>query len=221
MIKKGFLFEIEGPDGVGKTTLFHLLQEQIDMWRYKFESHNSVGVVLDSEPTFLQRELSATPKENWLRHLFLFWLQRRMAFSGRWGEMLDRNNILLKDRGVVSSCVYQALCGDIDPLLILDAHSDDIVLPNLCVLLRISEETAQRRLKARGKVRNGSLDDFDRDARFQAQVRQLYHNIMGIPRFRSFCVEVMAEDSPQEVCDAVWAVAEPRLNKWHKDLYEE
>src|SRR5690606_37696593 len=88
-----------------------------------------------------RNEIFATPRSQWLRHLFLFMCDReahtRIILSSLFsdfgaikeaplGTKEFSPTVILQDRSYHSSCVYQGIAGNVSPELILKAHKSHI-----------------------------------------------------------------------------------------------
>ena len=188
----------EGGDGSGTTTQLRLLEEQF--------AGNRGGPVLfaTSEPTggpvgrlirsILKGETALRPET--LARLFAADRNEHLRGPGGILERLGRGELVVSDRYVPSSLVYQGLeCGDEIPAALNAAFP----APELIIFFDLDPETACERLRDRR-----SLEIFEY-LEFQRKVRDRYRALL--PRYREEGVRVEEIDAalpPEEVALGVW-----------------
>jgi dTMP kinase len=195
----------EGIGGAGKTTQTALLVE----WLTQAGSE----VVATREP-------GGTPLGEVLRELLLsgatqidpraeaalFAAARAQDVDEVIRPAIDRGAIVVADRFVDSSIVYQGLLRGVgaEAVLELNRIATDGVLPNLTFVLTIDEEVA---LKRRGKT--DRIEPRDHDSRLR--LVQAYRNLSAM--FPERVVDLDAAMPKDEVFDRVRAVVSKRIDR--------
>lgn len=145
----GFLVSLEGIDGAGKSTQAANLAAALRL--------ADPDVVLVREPggtelgerlreLLLDRQLARPPVP--LAEVALFLAARLQLLSEVVSPALARGAVVVADRFLDSTLVYQGLARSLDPGLILELHrlTGADRLPDLTILLDLSEERAATRL---------------------------------------------------------------------------
>jgi len=155
---------IEGIDGCGKGTQARLL----------FEHLKGLGkdVVLTAEPTKgplgkLIREHLQEPFLDDEALALLFAADRIEHLERVVRPALDSDKIVISDRYVYSSIAYQGQKVDLEWVGEVNKYADR---PDLAILLDISTQLAQRRMKERGD----EMEYFEEDSDFQEGVKKSF-----------------------------------------------
>lgn len=192
---------MEGPDGSGKTTvlkaLLPLLEEKLQQ---KVVATREPGgsviaekirhVILDVEHTQMDYRTEA----------LLYAAARRQHLVETVLPNLEQGNILLCDRFVDSSLVYQGVARGIgvDAVAELNRFATDGVKPDVTIYLDVSAEVGLERIaKARG---NRQFDRLDQEGiEFHRMVRQAYLEIIEKEKERFIVID--ATKSVDEVVE--------------------
>ena len=192
---------MEGPDGSGKTTvlkaLLPLLEEKLQQ---KVVATREPGgsviaekirhVILDVEHTQMDYRTEA----------LLYAAARRQHLVETVLPNLEQGNILLCDRFVDSSLVYQGVARGIgvDAVAELNHFATDGVKPDVTIYLDVSAEVGLERIaKARG---NRQFDRLDQEGiEFHRMVRQAYLEIIEKEKERFIVID--ATKSVDEVVE--------------------
>ncbi len=207
---KGIFISIEGPEGAGKTTQAELLKQRLE----------SLGLEV-----YLTREPGGTAVGEEIRKILL---------NPRFGEMtvrcevllysaaraqlvhqlvvphLNRGRIVISDRFLDSSIVYQGLAGGEDPREIarINDWSTGQVRPDVTLLLDVRAEKGLERLRSPAasseKEGEAGRDRIEkRDLDFHEKVRRGFLELAAGEEERFYVVD--AEQEPGEVHARVWA----------------
>jgi dTMP kinase len=139
---KGCFITIDGPNGVGKSTIIAHLKERL---RAK-----SIEPILTAEPTRSSLGLFIREQQEQYRGRTLACLVAADRYAHIEHEIkpaLGKGQLVISDRYVLSSLVYQILDG-VSMEFVL-ALNKDIVIPHLSVLLTASADALGERLAAR------------------------------------------------------------------------
>jgi dTMP kinase len=189
----------EGGDGSGTTTQLSILAERFKniskpVFFPTFEPTNEktgllIRFVLKNEIKIRAETLC-----------FLFAADRNEHLYGTDGIITraKRNELVLSDRYVLSSLVYQGIeCGDELP----QALNSRFPSPELTIFLDITPEIALERIK------NRSSHEIYETLNFQKKVREKYMNLLKTYSEAGGKVEIIdASGQVQEVADKVWSI---------------
>jgi dTMP kinase len=199
ILKRFFVFE--GGDGAGTTTQLKrlgdaLTRAELPNWITAEPTDRPEGLLIRK---ILSGELPRDPGT--LARLFA--ADRNEHIRGKGGilERLDRGEIVVCDRYVLSSLAYQGVaCGPELPELL----NSGFPLPELLISFDIAPEKSIERLGSRG-----SLDIFE-ELPFQERVRAAYRS--EIARYASFGMRIVTLDASRSVEDVgreiLWAVGD-------------
>lgn len=138
----GKLISVDGPNGVGKTTIIGGVVKKLQLEGY--------NVLLTQEPTYTElgkftREISEIINSDALACLVA--ADRYEHLNKVIIPSLKRNQIVICDRYILSSLILQRM-DNVQEQFILDINSN-IILPDLQIALSASIDTIQERLNAR------------------------------------------------------------------------
>jgi dTMP kinase len=194
---------LEGPDGSGTSTQMDLLKQ-----RFAAAAPGRRALYATAEPTggelgrlirrALKGELALRPET--LARLFA--ADRGEHLYGRGGivERADRGELVVCDRYVPSSLVYQGLeCGEELPRIL----NSPFPAPRLIVFFDLDPRIAAERIRGRK----------DRDIyeylEFQIRVRDRYRSLFPVFRAQGSAVVCLdASRRPEEVAGELWAALE-------------
>lgn len=210
--QKGRLITFEGGDGVGKSTQIRTLQTRFE----------ALAV-----PVLATREPGGTERAEAIRGCLL---TGRAAPYGTFAEAalfaaaradhvdrlirpaLARGTIVLCDRFIDSSRVYQGVLGGIasDRLDLLERAATGALRPDLTIVLDLPLDLAMQRAAVRRAEAHASTDRFEGEgARYQARVLSAFREIAAAEPGR--CILVDASLSADAVAVAVWDAVTARL----------
>jgi dTMP kinase len=208
-MKKGLLIAIEGQDGVGTTSVSKMLYDRLV---------NTIPVSLTQEPSTgpigrrIRQILGKNFKKIPARAMELLFRADRVDHDRTLIRPYIRKGItVITDRHYVSTLVYQVAAkvdwelGEEEPRFnVLDEMGkmydafrlrDEIMIPDLTLLLRVSEGERIQRMRKRGQE-----EELYESALFQKKVAILYELWFQSPRFEHGCRELVnAEKSLEDV----------------------
>jgi len=189
----------EGGDGSGTTTQLSMLTERLKKsskpcFFPTFEpTDGQIGKIIRAA---LTKETPLAPKTL----AMLFAADRNEHIFGKDGilEHVNRGELVVSDRYVLSSLVYQGIeCGDELPTSL----NSRFPAPETLIFLDIEPEIALERMKKRT-----SLEIYEY-REFQIKVREKYKSLLGAYANKGVRVETVdAGLSAQEVADKVWSI---------------
>ena len=161
----GLLVAIDGPNGVGKTTLIKgliskLQQDNLNIWDTREPTNSQIGN--------FTRTMSETLDSKSLA--CLVGADRYYHLEQEIIPYLQKNAIVLTDRYILSSLILQRM-DNVDTRLILNINSD-IVLPDIQFVVTASENIICNRLNDRP-----TLTRFERGARTHEELRFLNEGV--------------------------------------------
>jgi len=178
---KGYFITIEGPDGAGKTTQIKLLRDYLVDKGYE--------VVMTREP-------GGTPLAEKIRNLLLdpasgkvYPTTEALLYAASRAQhvaevilpALQAGKIVLCDRFVDSSIVYQGLGRGLDPQAIIKVNlfATQGLTPHLTILLDLTPEEGLARLVKRNREEHQELDRLEQESLdFYRKVRQGYLDLV-------------------------------------------
>ena len=151
---KGKFITLEGPDGSGKTTVSKIVVEQLQMEGYKVLLTREPGgidiaeqirkVILDPKNTAMDARCEA----------LLYAASRRQHLVEKVLPALDEKKIVLCDRFVDSSLVYQGIARGIgvDEVMQINEFAIEGHMPDATIFLDVDLETGLARVANRGNM---------------------------------------------------------------------
>ena len=163
MKKKSLFIVIDGVDGSGTTTHCRLLAGFLESKKFKVHvtqepSKNEIGVLLRK---FL-KDNSIPPTTDAL----LFAADRDLHYHNEIKKKLDEGYIVISDRYLESSIIYQSLQSDEISIDWVEELNKFVGQPDLTILLDIDPKVAMAR-------KSGALEKFE-ETPFLDKVRDLY-----------------------------------------------
>lgn len=157
----------EGIDGSGKTSVLEKVANIV--------SKNYNGCVCTKEPRGIFRDIILDPENKYdLNEKARFFLYQadRAVHSDILNYWKNTDNIVLCDRGIMSTLVYQGLTTkmDIQEMMDISLIACNNILPNMIILLHASSEIAKKRIDKRNEVKNYfdlKDDDFFKNLQYQ------------------------------------------------------
>lgn len=193
MTKSGFLINIEGIDGSGKSLLTKNLKEKI----------KSPNVIFTFEPgdTILGKKLRHILHEEKettcdLSEYLLFAADRAQHFEQTIIPALKENKIIISDRLADSSLAYQGFARGLDTKMIKKVNSWAMqnIEPNLTLYVEVDLKIAMQRIFKR----NEDLTSFEKEkTNFWEKVIEGYKQIFET---RKNVITIDGNKKPEEVC---------------------
>ncbi len=196
---QGFFLCLDGADGAGKTTIAARLCDDLkslgkDVQAVRDPGGTALGDRLRS--LLLDRHtIEIGPRAEML----MFMASRSQLMAEKVIPALERGAIVVTDRFLLSTVVYQGVAGGIDPAEIWRVgHAATAgLMPNLTLLLDVSRDVASRRMD-RQKDRIES-----RPESYQEAVRQGFRDALEPGAFPAPIRRVDADPDPQTVYESV------------------
>jgi dTMP kinase len=210
----GSFITFEGGEGAGKST-------QIERLRRRLEDL--------SHPVLVTREPGGSPRAEEIRSFILGGEAKRfgplaeaLLFAAARIDHLDntikpalaRGTTVLSDRFADSTRAYQGSAGKVDPALIdsIERIALKGTKPHLTFILDLPAEVGLARAGQRQVNKGEGADRFEQeDLGFHQSLRQAF---LGIARSApERCVVINADQSSDEVAEAIWAAMRERLSR--------
>ena len=123
-IKKGFFISFEGGEGVGKTTQINLLKKFLLKKKFKVISTREPGGTKEGE--YIRKSLVSGNKNTWdaYSEALIFNALRREHINKLINPAIQNGEIILCDRYLDSTIVYQGSVGKIDEKKLLNLHNN-------------------------------------------------------------------------------------------------
>jgi dTMP kinase len=196
---RGVFLAVEGPDGVGKSTLVEALVRRLEL-----EAGRSVLRLREPGSTPLGERVRAIVKGEAgplgpEAELFLFCAARAQMISEVVRPALDAGQVVIADRFALSTYAYQGGPGRVSDeriRAVLEVAVGD-VWPDLTLVLSLSPDVLRERLDARG----GERDRIEADqARLDSAMRRYHDLAPHVPGARP----LSADGTPDEVLERAW-----------------
>lgn len=202
MKRSGCLIVLEGLDGAGTTSQMHLLAEALQ---------ESYLVHTTSEPTrgpigqLIREYLKKADKIDKDAMALLFAADRRDHLQNEIVPALEQGKLVICDRYVFSSLVYQVTAGVSRDFVL--SINQGIIIPDLTLFLEVSSDVAEERRKKRG----GFLDTYENKI-FQEKIQRLYPRELRSKEAGTHQVEFINGDlSKEEVFNLAFAFVQKVL----------
>jgi len=151
MNKKGILVTFEGIDKCGKSTQIEMLRKRIYKEGYRVKNFYSLNDSFNCIPKLL---LSPSIDMDYKTELLLYMVDR-CRMTRKIKNALNKNFVVLVDRYIDSSIIYQGLVRrfDIDFIEYLNNFVTDGLRPDLTLILGITKEDYIKRISLEKKDR--------------------------------------------------------------------
>jgi dTMP kinase len=136
---------LEGIDGAGKSTQTRMLQQKLAALGYKVElvadpGTTKIGTAI--RQLLLENDGPITP----VAQMLLF-SAARAELSAYIRKLIARKTIVVCDRWILSTLVYQGVLNKLPPTAIIDIFNlSNCLYPDLCFLLDLPPESAKKRM---------------------------------------------------------------------------
>ena len=179
----GKLIVIEGTDGSGKTTQFHILTERLRAEQVQF---HELVFPRYSEPSsalirmYLGGEFGSRPTDvNAYAASAFYAVDRYASFKQDWGELYHKGGLIVSDRYTTSNAVHQASKeppekqGDFLKWL-YDFEYDKLGLPrpDLTIYLDVPTDFTERLLRSREQDTHTHADIHEQDVSYLTTCRE-------------------------------------------------
>ena len=148
---KGLFITFEGGEGVGKTTQINLLKSYLLKFNYKVVCSREPGGTIEGEQ--VRKLLVSGSSKTWdpMSEALMFNASRRQHINKIIFPSLDKGNIVLCDRFIDSTIVYQGYAGSIEQSILKDLHKKFCynLYPDLTFYLDLQASLGLKRTKKR------------------------------------------------------------------------
>jgi dTMP kinase len=201
---------LEGIDGAGKTTQAKLLTRALVNAGYKVIQVADPGTTplgKSIRELVIDRDEPISP----LAQMLLF-SSARAELSEFIREQIAQDTIVICDRWILSTLVYQATGNNIDPDFILSIFRHTSVVPDVCFVLDIAPEKAeQRRPPSKDRFESRPIED-------KRLMRQAYLDYAATRKDCARNTYVLNADVPETVMhEAVFEIVGQHLTLTTKD----
>lgn len=198
---------IEGMDGSGKSTQIALLKEKLLAAEKKIRITREPGGTPIGE---MLREIVLSPENKEMAaetEALLYAASRAQHVSEVINPSLARGEIVISDRYVVSSYVYQGIARNLgmDAVKQINDFAIKGRMPDLTIFLFVGENTALQR-----KIRQKELDRLESESdSFHQRVNNGFRKVAEEYKFPKLIIQ--ADGSPEEVHDQIWEKVKKEL----------
>ena len=198
---KGFFGAIDGPNGVGKTTLLEEIEKiikskNIQLYKTKEPTNSILGKFI--------REISEEINGDTLACLVS--ADRYEHLKNEIIPELKKGKIVITDRYILSSLILQVMDG-VKESFILNLNSK-IIKPDLQLAIFAEEEIIQNRLKQRDK-----LTRFEKNNQSKKEINNMKK---GIDKLRKLNVEVLCINNNDDLEYNANKIADYIIENWRK-----
>ena len=148
---KGLFITFEGGEGVGKTTQINLLKSYLLNINYKVVCSREPGGTIEGEQ--VRKLLVSGSSKTWdpMSEALMFNASRRQHINKIILPSLDKGNIVLCDRFIDSTIVYQGYAGSIEQSILKDLHKKFCynLYPDLTFFLDLDASLGLKRTRKR------------------------------------------------------------------------
>ena len=148
---KGLFITFEGGEGVGKTTQINLLKSYLLNINYKVVCSREPGGTIEGEQ--VRKLLVSGSSKTWdpMSEALMFNASRRQHINKIILPSLNKGNIVLCDRFIDSTIVYQGYAGSIEQSILKDLHKKFCynLYPDLTFFLDLDASLGLKRTRKR------------------------------------------------------------------------
>ena len=148
---KGLFITFEGGEGVGKTTQINLLKSYLLNINYKVICSREPGGTIEGEQ--VRKLLVSGSSKTWdpMSEALMFNASRRQHINKIILPSLDKGNIVLCDRFIDSTIVYQGYAGSIEQSILKNLHKKFCynLYPDLTFFLNLDASLGLKRTRKR------------------------------------------------------------------------
>lgn len=198
---KGFFVAIDGPNGVGKTTLLEEIEKiikskNVQLYKTKEPTNSILGKFI--------REISEEINGDTLACLVS--ADRYEHLKNEIIPELKKGKIVITDRYILSSLILQVMDG-VKESFILNLNSK-IIKPDLQLAIFAEEEIIQNRLKQRDK-----LTRFEKNNQSKKEINNMKK---GIDKLRKLNVEVLCINNNDDLEYNANKIVDYIIENWRK-----
>ncbi len=182
------IISVEGPDGSGKSSLCRWLKKKLEKEGFEVELFREPGSTRLGDKI---REILLHSREVEIKpcsEFFLFMAARMQLLEEKVFPALNSGKIVLLDRFIDSTLVYQGICGGLDYKILLDVMRKFIPkeFPTVTILLNCDVDTLIGRITGGDKIETRGRD-------FLEKIVSAYGKLRNIFPERMICVDASVE----------------------------
>lgn len=208
-MNKGTFITFEGGEGSGKTSLIFNLKEHFESMGYTVLVTREPGGVKVAEDI---REVIMSSEMDTMTEALLFASARREHLVERVLPALERGEIVLCDRFVHSSIVYQGMVKELGVKTVADLNAFAIGdnMPDMTIIMDLDPQVGLNRISANSEreVNRWDLEKLD----FHEKLRKSYQSLKTLFPEQNI-VSIDASPSQEEVFNVAKSVLESFLSK--------
>lgn len=218
MVRKGIYITIEGNEGAGKGTLINNLKKRYCSSYPIYFTREPGGSVIGEKVRKILIDNNLGEMDP-LTELLLYIANRNQNIKEIVSKKIDQGYLVISDRGLDSSVVYQGAARKID-LRVVNYLNNLVVgknLPNYTIILLVRPEVGLQRVSKDGnrEVKLGELDRLEREKLPFHQ--RLFRGYKKLARtHRRFVIIDTTEITPEEVFVRANKLLKDVLNKEEK-----
>jgi dTMP kinase len=198
--KKGLFISFEGGEGVGKSTQINLLKSYLVKKKFNVKCTREPGGTVEGE--FIRKFLVSGDKNSWdsYSELLLFNALRREHIKKIISPALQNGNIVLCDRFVDSTIIYQGFVGLINEELLLNLHKTFCynLFPDITFFLSLNPKLGL----SRTKLRNNKENRFEKKGLLYHQKIQNSFKSLSKKYHKRF-IEINAEQNIEQISEEI------------------
>ena len=206
--RKGVLISFEGVEATGKSTQVSLLSKKLQKKGYRVYCTQEPGgspLAQHIRSLLLSKKMRGLDP---LAELFLYEASRVQHVQETILPQLEKGKIILCDRFIDSSWVYQGLGRNIELSRVetLNRWATRNIKPTLSFVFLLSLQTSLHRLRARGKKDRMEEEKLA----FHKKINEGYRHLIRNPKHGKRIVKINANQSTEKVTKDIWNILEKK-----------
>ena len=187
---KGLFITFEGGEGVGKTTQINLLKSYLLNINYKVVCSREPGGTIEGEQ--VRKLLVSGSSKTWdpMSEALMFNASRRQHINKIIFPSLDKGNIVLCDRFIDSTIVYQGYAGSIEQSILKDLHKKFCynLYPDLTFFLNLDASLGLKRTRKRSDYKEENrFENFGLD--YHNKISKGFNNLANNNKERMITID--------------------------------
>ena len=187
---KGLFITFEGGEGVGKTTQINLLKSYLLNINYKVVCSREPGGTIEGEQ--VRKLLVSGSSKTWdpMSEALMFNASRRQHINKIIFPSLDKGNIVLCDRFIDSTIVYQGYAGSIDQSILKDLHKKFCynLYPDMTFFLDLDASLGLKRTRKRSDYKEENrFENFGLD--YHNKISKGFNNLANNNKKRMITID--------------------------------